>query len=305
MRILLLEDEDSIRSALTRACERDGHTVRPAACLAEARAILATWTPELAVSDLKLPDGDGLDLVGSLGIPFVMLSGYATFDDAVRAMRCGAVDFLTKPVAIKDVRAAIARAGQSAGGALTASWDSPAAAAAAIGRLLHRLPGPLARLAATELAQAAPAGRLSGHSDAAGTRFWLDAAADWSVQTDRSAWLRANGIALLTGDNAAVAIVPPEPALPYDEERELLWNPELVAGRVVQAHGWVSAGAWILAALRTGAGPFAGLATTLIARLESCGVSVRTAPSALARPGLDSEERAGLVADGDLGAPVA
>jgi DNA-binding response OmpR family regulator len=107
MRVLLLEDEPAIRSALSRAISRWGCTVCPAGTLAEARSVVAGDPVDALVSDLKLPDGSGLDLAGELGVPFVLMSGYAVFTDAVAALRLGCVDFLTKPVALDTMRAAV------------------------------------------------------------------------------------------------------------------------------------------------------------------------------------------------------
>lgn len=305
MQILLIEDEDSIRTALVRAFERDGHAVRAAACLAEARTLLTAATPELVVSDLKLPDGDGLDLVGQLGVPFIMLSGYATYDDAVRALRNGAVDFFTKPVAIKDIRAAIARARPGQRLAPSSTWTDPEGALAAVRELMLRLPGRLARLAACELVQAAPTGRLLAQSDDRGVRLWLDGQVDWGVMARRRAWLTAHGISLMTSELATIAIVAHEKPKAYNDEAELLWDEELVAGRTVQAVRWRTAGSWLLSAVEAGAGPFAGLDPLLAERLQGCGVSVRTAPATLGETGVGGAERAGLLAGDDLGAPVA
>lgn len=305
VQILLIEDEDSIRTALVRAFQRDGHVVCAAASLAEARALIAVGVPELVVSDLKLPDGDGLELVGQLGVPVIMLSGYATYDDAVRALRCGAVDFFTKPVAIKDVRAAIARARPGQRLAQVPFWSDPEGARAAVRELFVRLPGRLARLAAGELVQAAPAGRLMMQADNQGVRLWLDGRVDWSAMALRRAWLEAHGIALMATEQATVAIVPAEPATAYDDQAELLWKQDLVVGQAVQASAWRVAGSWLVDAVRSGAGPFAGLDPTLCERLGACGISVWTAPSTLGETGVGSAERAGLLADDDLGAPIA
>jgi CheY-like chemotaxis protein len=305
VRILLVEDEDSIRSALTRAFERDGHEVRAAASLAEAREILAAWTPEVAVSDLKLPDGDGIELAGTLGVPFIMLSGYATYDDAVRALRCGAVDFFTKPVAIKDVRSALARVNPAPQRHPAPAWCDADGALAAIRELVLRLPGRLARLAAAELVQAAPDGRLVAYSDAAGTRMWLDGHVDWSVQADRMAWLRIHGIEVQAGERSSIAYVSVEEKITYSDTDELLWPETLIPGRAVQTQQWQTVGSWILAELRAGAGPLAGLRPELLAHCEAAGVSVPTAPASLVQPGVGDDERAGLLAEDDLGPPIA
>ena len=102
--ILIVEDEDAIRSALVRGLGRGGDSVVGASTLAEGRALAAQRRPDALISDLKLPDGAGLDLARELGVPFVLMTGYGTFDDAVIALRLGALDFFTKPVSIKDLR---------------------------------------------------------------------------------------------------------------------------------------------------------------------------------------------------------
>ena len=109
MHVLLVEDEDAIRSALTRGLASGGNTVDGAATLAEARAKAAKRHPDALVTDLKLPDGLGLDLAEELGVPFVQMTGYGTFDDAVRAIRLGCVDFFIKPVSLRDLRRSLER----------------------------------------------------------------------------------------------------------------------------------------------------------------------------------------------------
>lgn len=301
MRILLVEDEDSIRGALLRAFERDGHEVRAAATVAEGRTMSEDWNPELMVSDLKLPDGDGLSLAAILAIPFVMLSGYATYDDAVRALRLGAVDFFTKPVAIKDVRAAIARVQPRGAGLPVLSWTDPAAARAAVTDLLPVLPGHRARLALAELAQSAESGRIEVVVDHTGVRLWLDAQVSWPPSDDRCRWLRAHDISLVIGEYGAVARVATEPATTYDESTELFWPQEFMSGRAIQCGHWTMVGSWFLAAVRAGIGPFAGLSQGLIAACGASGLTIQPAPAGLGKPGIGGSERSELLADDDLG----
>jgi DNA-binding response OmpR family regulator len=116
MRVLLLEDETAIRSALRRGLERAGHHVAEADSLAAARKQLEDFAPETLITDLKLPDGSGLDIAEEIARPFVVMSGYADFDDAVRALRLGCVDFFTKPVAIHDLLRRIERLEAKASG---------------------------------------------------------------------------------------------------------------------------------------------------------------------------------------------
>ncbi|MCK6489862.1 MAG: response regulator [Planctomycetes bacterium] len=109
MHLLVVEDEDAIRHALTRGLATLGVTVSAAASLGEARELVAAKRPDALVSDLKLPDGTGLDLARELGVPFVLMTGYGTFDDAVAALRLGCIDFFTKPVPMRDLRHAVDR----------------------------------------------------------------------------------------------------------------------------------------------------------------------------------------------------
>ncbi|NRA37511.1 MAG: response regulator [Planctomycetes bacterium] len=103
MKILLMEDELAIRVAMKRALKRAGHNVFAAANLSEARELALKSQPQVLVSDLKLPDGSGLQLAEELMIPFIIMSGYAVFEDAVAALRLGCVDFFTKPVSVDSI----------------------------------------------------------------------------------------------------------------------------------------------------------------------------------------------------------
>ena len=305
MRILLIEDEDSIRAALVRALERDGHQVRAAASIVEGRAQLSGWAPEMAVSDLKLPDGDGLDLLSTIGVPFVMISGYATYDDAVRALRCGAVDFFTKPVAIKDIRAAIARFSPRPLAGHDLTWTDRAAARAQVQPALRSLHGRIARLAVSELAQMTESGRLEIHADDRGVRVWLDAQIQATDQRDRLAWLRAHGVAVQGDGHGLLVRIQPELPSEGGDDVELLWPEELMSGKVIRSSAWGMVGSWFLAAVRAGVGPFSGLSAGIIAACAACEVVVSVAPADLSQPGVGGGERADLLADPELGAPLA
>lgn len=104
MRLLFVEDEDAIRTPVLRLLTRWGHEVQEASCALDAENLLKTFQPDGALCDMKLPDGTGLEVALRAGVPFVLMSGYATFDDLVLAMRHGCVDFLTKPVPMKVLR---------------------------------------------------------------------------------------------------------------------------------------------------------------------------------------------------------
>jgi len=101
-RILVVDDEPNTRTTLRRALELEGYDVNTASTVREARDALKEGA-DLCLLDVRLPDGDGLDLLSSLAqgglpMPVVMMSGHATIDDAVRATQLGARDFLEKPI---------------------------------------------------------------------------------------------------------------------------------------------------------------------------------------------------------------
>ncbi|MCB9897898.1 MAG: sigma-54-dependent Fis family transcriptional regulator [Planctomycetes bacterium] len=102
--ILIVEDDPASRTALAEWLARQGMTCRTACDLASARLALVDDAPDLALIDLELPDGSGLQLLSVLGeLPetdVVMISGKTTVETAIEALRLGARDFLTKPVAL-------------------------------------------------------------------------------------------------------------------------------------------------------------------------------------------------------------
>jgi len=101
--IQLVEDEKLLRWSLTQRLEKAGHIVHSAETLAEASEHLRRHQPDLLLLDLSLPDGHGLDFYQTNrdrleGTSVVIITAVGDVEDAVRAMKLGAVDFLTKPV---------------------------------------------------------------------------------------------------------------------------------------------------------------------------------------------------------------
>ena len=96
-RLLLVEDEDVIRRALTRFLERRGFAVTGAATVAEAaREALDGF--DVVLVDLRLPDADGTELIGLADpVPVVVMTSHASVRSAVEAMRRGATDYVAKP----------------------------------------------------------------------------------------------------------------------------------------------------------------------------------------------------------------
>jgi DNA-binding NtrC family response regulator len=106
--VLLVDDEPGIRTALTAHFVREGWRVTSASGVREAEHRLRQGEFDLLVSDVRLPDGSGVDLMrtarGAAGTPVVLMTAFGTVPDAVEAMRGGASDYLTKPVAWNQLR---------------------------------------------------------------------------------------------------------------------------------------------------------------------------------------------------------
>jgi two-component system, NtrC family, nitrogen regulation response regulator GlnG len=114
-RIVIAEDEESIRFVLTRALEGRGYYVRAFAEGLPALAGLRAGSFDLAIVDIRLPDISGLDLLSrardeSLDIPFLVMTAESTMQNAIEAMKRGAFDYLTKPFDIEEVQLLVERA---------------------------------------------------------------------------------------------------------------------------------------------------------------------------------------------------
>ncbi len=101
--ILLVEDKDSLRAMLRHALESQGHAVVEARDQREAVRALQSTRPAVVVSDLRLPEGDGLGVLRAAkdfdpALPVIMMTAFGSIQDAVSAMQDGALDFLAKPV---------------------------------------------------------------------------------------------------------------------------------------------------------------------------------------------------------------
>jgi two-component system response regulator AtoC len=97
-RILVVEDEDIIRSELARLLARSGHDVVEARSVSEAMGAGASDGFELIIADLRLPGELGTTLIdGCPGTPVLVMTSYATVRAAVEAMQKGAADFVAKP----------------------------------------------------------------------------------------------------------------------------------------------------------------------------------------------------------------
>lgn len=109
--VLVVDDDEPFRSRLSRALRARGLDVREAADVASAISSATQDSPEMAVVDLRLPDGSGLDIVKALhqldaATVIVVLTGYGSIATALEAVRLGAANYLTKPVDADRVLAA-------------------------------------------------------------------------------------------------------------------------------------------------------------------------------------------------------
>ena len=122
-RILVVDDDAAIRTVMREALRRAGHVVELVGTLAAARDRIATFAPDVLVTDVMLPDGNGLDALPAMmalraGMPAIVLSAQNTLATAVRATEQGAFDYLPKPFDLaelgRSVDAALAIRGQPA-----------------------------------------------------------------------------------------------------------------------------------------------------------------------------------------------
>jgi len=111
-RLLLVEDHQATRTALSRLLERRGYEVEAADSVAQARGMARNGVYNLVVSDLGLPDGTGYELMSELrdryGLRGIALSGYGMENDVAQSRGAGFVTHLTKPVSIQSLDEALA-----------------------------------------------------------------------------------------------------------------------------------------------------------------------------------------------------
>jgi DNA-binding NtrC family response regulator len=106
---LIVDDSASTLESLEQLVKLEGFTTATAATMDQARVELARQTPDVVLVDLNLPDGSGLSLFDSIGLSetapaFVLITGQASLDSAVEALRRGVSDYLTKPLDVERLR---------------------------------------------------------------------------------------------------------------------------------------------------------------------------------------------------------
>ena len=113
--ILVVDDEPDILELLSITIKRMDLTCITAETIGQAKSILETENVQLVLTDMRLPDGSGLDFVSTISqefsqTPVVMITAYGSMDVAIQAMKAGAFDFLSKPVDLEKLRSIIKNA---------------------------------------------------------------------------------------------------------------------------------------------------------------------------------------------------
>jgi DNA-binding NtrC family response regulator len=97
---------------------REGFTVSAAATLQEARSNMAERRPDVVLLDLLLPDGSGIELFDGMknraNVEVILITGHASIESSIEALRLGAADYLIKPVNVKQLRAILSRVARPA-----------------------------------------------------------------------------------------------------------------------------------------------------------------------------------------------
>ncbi|MEE4145909.1 MAG: sigma-54 dependent transcriptional regulator [Halieaceae bacterium] len=137
LKILVVEDETVIRTALRRLLERNAYQVSEAGSVQEAESNHELEEFDLIISDLRLPGAPGTDLIRKAGdVPVLIMTSYASLRSAVDSMRMGAVDYIAKPFDHGDMIAAVQR--------IIADHPAPRQAASKAGSATQPRPGQVA-----------------------------------------------------------------------------------------------------------------------------------------------------------------
>ena len=111
--LLVVDDDADVVGWISEVARGLGFTVAPACSLRDARAQMGLVTPDIVISDLQLPDGRGIELINEIErrdtTAFVLVTGHATMESAIDALRLGASDYLVKPVDPERLEAILSR----------------------------------------------------------------------------------------------------------------------------------------------------------------------------------------------------
>jgi DNA-binding response OmpR family regulator len=115
--ILLIEDEDSIASFMSKGLTSEGHTIQRAATAAEGASLAVTYEFDVVLLDLMLPDAPGKDALANIRaikpeVPIIVVSALGQTEDKVELLDQGANDYLVKPFAFAELAARVRAAGR-------------------------------------------------------------------------------------------------------------------------------------------------------------------------------------------------
>ncbi len=118
--VLIVDDEPDIRELLDITLSRMGLVTHSAATLQEARSIVGQINPDLCLTDMRLPDGNGIDLIEYIQqefphIPVAMITAHGSVEAAISALKAGAFDFVSKPIELENLRKLVSSALQMQG----------------------------------------------------------------------------------------------------------------------------------------------------------------------------------------------
>src|SRR5712675_1294564 len=136
--VLVIDDEADIRELLELSLVRMGLAVESAGTVAAAKQLLQSKRYDLCLTDMRLPDGDGLELVRFIGVecadlPVAVITAFGSTENAVAALKSGAFDYLTKPLSLDQLRTLVKSA--------LSLPQKPAAARSGEAQLLGSSPG--------------------------------------------------------------------------------------------------------------------------------------------------------------------
>src|SRR5216117_361097 len=114
LKVLVVDDEESVVFTIKAILQLDGYNVSTTTSGVQARAMVRDTEYDLVLTDLRLEDGDGLDVLRAVREYFpetvtIMLTGYASLESAIQALRVGAYDYLVKPSEVEELRSTVAR----------------------------------------------------------------------------------------------------------------------------------------------------------------------------------------------------
>nr|MBA2689570.1 response regulator [Burkholderiales bacterium] len=110
---LIVDDDPNACTLLAEVVRAEGLTIATAGTLQEARRQMAIRRPDIVLLDLNLPDGSGMELFQDVeaksATEIVLITGYASVETSIEALRLGAADYLVKPIHAQQVKAILAR----------------------------------------------------------------------------------------------------------------------------------------------------------------------------------------------------